>query len=89
MVAFPLSRLFPSSSISHWLIVLLALFLAGLFVIVAFTISGLQDRKFDALVIDLAGRQGMLQQRHMKEILLVRQGIKVDYFTTRAEWWKH
>jgi PAS domain S-box-containing protein len=85
MVAFPLSRSFPSSSISHWLIVLLALFLAGLFVIVAFTISGLQDRKFDALVIDLAGRQGMLQQRHMKEILLVRQGIKADYVTTRAE----
>ena len=85
MVAFPLSRSFLISSISHWLIVLLTLFLAGLFVMVAFTISGLQDREVDALVIDLTGRQGMLQQRHMKEMLLFRQGIKADYVTTRAE----
>jgi PAS domain S-box-containing protein len=85
MAPFSQSRSFFSSSISHWLIVLLALFLAGLFVIVAFTISSLQDREVDALVIDLAGRQRMLQQRHMKEILLVRQGSKADYVTTRVE----
>jgi PAS domain S-box-containing protein len=65
--------------------VLLALFLAGLFGMVAFTISGIQDQEVDALVIDLAGRQRMLQERHMKDILLARQDININYTTTRIE----
>lgn len=85
MAVFPLPRSFFGSSINYRLIVLLALFLTGLFGIVAFTIVGIQDHEIDALVIDLAGRQRMLQERHMKEILLVRQDIKADYAATRSE----
>jgi PAS domain S-box-containing protein len=85
MAVFPRLGSFFGSSISVRLLVLLLLFLTGLFGIVAFTIVGIQDHKVDALVIDLAGRQRMLQERHMKEMLLVRQGFTVDYTATRTE----
>lgn len=85
MAVFPLPRSFFGSSVNYRLIVLLVLFLTGLFGIVAFTIVGIQDHEIDALVIDLAGRQRMLQERHMKEILLVRQNIKADFTKTRGE----
>ncbi len=45
MVPFPLSRTFFSSSISRRLHVLLDLFFAGLFGMVAFTISGIRDQE--------------------------------------------
>ncbi|MEO8326771.1 MAG: hypothetical protein ABI618_13025 [Nitrospirota bacterium] len=45
MVPFPLSRTFLNSSISRWLHVLLALFLGGLFGMVALTISGIRDQE--------------------------------------------
>lgn len=85
MVSFPLSGTFLSFSISRRLHVLLALFLAGPFWMVAFTISGIQDQEVDALVIDLAGRQRMLQERHMKEILLARQYRNANSTATRTE----
>ncbi|MDR4485363.1 MAG: sigma 54-interacting transcriptional regulator [Nitrospirales bacterium] len=85
MVSFPLSGAFPRFSISRRLHVLLALFLAGLFGMVGFTISGIQDQEVDALIIDLAGRQRMLQERHMKEILLARQYGNANFTATRTE----
>lgn len=85
MVPFPLSRTFLSSSISRRLYVLLALFLAGLLGMVALTISGIQDQEVDALVIDLAGRRRMLQERHMKDILLARQYRNPNSPATRTE----
>jgi PAS domain S-box-containing protein len=85
MVSFPLSRTFLSSSIGRRLHVLLALFIAGLFGMVACTISGIQDQEIDALVINLAGRQRMLQERHMKDILLARQYRNAHSIATRTE----
>lgn len=85
MVSFPLSRMSFCSSIGRRLHILLALFLAGLFGMVAFTISGIQDQAVDALVIDLAGRQRMLQERHMKDVLLARQHRNANSTVTRTE----
>lgn len=85
MAPFSQTRSIFSSPISCRLFVLLILLLAGLFGMVAFTISGIQDQEIDALVIDLAGRQRMLQERHMKEILLARQSSHVNYTSTRME----
>ena len=85
MVSFPLFRTFFNSSIHCRLHVLLALFLAGLFGMVAFTISGIQDQEVDALIIDLAGRQRMLQERHMKEVLLAQQYRKANSTPTTTE----
>lgn len=40
-------------------------------------------RLHDSLISDIAGRQRMLNQRHLKEILLVSLGDEVDYASTR------
>ena len=48
------------------------------------TLTILHYREADALVIDLAGRQRMLLERHMKELLLAAQGVPVQYQDTRA-----
>lgn len=51
--------------------------------IVPLSLTILQRPQSDALVIDMAGRQRMLLERHMKEVLLVTQGIDASYERTR------
>ncbi|GEM_PF-3909010 len=62
------------------LALLLVIFAAVFF----FTLTSLQMTRENALVTDLSGRQRMLNQRQMKEILLAGQGIQADYPYTRA-----
>ena len=62
--------------------------LASLFVLTIvgalfYTIMALHEQKLDALLVDLAGRQRMLNERHMKEILLVSRGSSAAYGYTR------
>src|SRR5512147_2587066 len=52
--------------------------------IVPLTLTVIHSRESDALVIDLAGRQRMLLERHMKEVLLASQGVDAQYKVTRA-----
>ena len=47
------------------------------------TLTVLQNRESDALVIDIAGRQRMLLERYMKEVLLSSQGIESPHRHTR------
>ncbi|MBU6482031.1 MAG: type IV pili methyl-accepting chemotaxis transducer N-terminal domain-containing protein [Nitrospirae bacterium] len=51
--------------------------------IVPLTLTILQSRESDALVIDMAGRQRMLLERHMKEVLLATDGVNAPYEQTR------
>jgi two-component system sensor histidine kinase KdpD len=51
--------------------------------VVPLTLTILHLRQSDALVIDMAGRQRMLLERHMKEILLATDGVDVPYEQTR------
>jgi two-component system sensor histidine kinase KdpD len=51
--------------------------------IIPLTLTIIHSRESDALVIDLAGRQRMLLERHMKEILLASQGSSARYQQTR------
>ena len=44
----------------------------------------LEAQKGDSTIINVAGRQRMLNQRHLKEILLEQQGEKVNIKGTRA-----
>ncbi|HEX5550888.1 MAG TPA: ATP-binding protein [Nitrospira sp.] len=48
------------------------------------TLTVLHNRESDALVIDMAGRQRMLLERYMKELLLAGQGITTHHQDTRA-----
>ena len=62
---------------------------AGLLIITALaivpqTLIIIHHRESDALVIDLAGRQRMLLERHMKEVLLASAGMEADYRQTRG-----
>lgn len=48
------------------------------------TLTVLHYREADALVIDMAGRQRMLLERYMKELLLAAQGAAVHHQDTRV-----
>lgn len=50
--------------------------------IVYFTVDGIREQKGDAVVIDLAGRQRMLTQKYVKEVVLASQGHSADFKTT-------
>ncbi len=47
-----------------------------------YTIASLKNQRIDSLVIDLAGRQRMLNQKYMKELILSLNGIKSDFEST-------
>jgi two-component system, OmpR family, sensor histidine kinase KdpD len=51
---------------------------------VPLTLTILHNRESDALVIDMAGRQRMLLERYMKELLLAGQGVATHHQDTRA-----
>ena len=68
----------------HWklagMLGLLAMTAVG---IIPLTLAIIYSRQSDALAIDMAGRQRMLLERHMKEVLLASQGTATRYDITR------
>lgn len=65
------------------LVILTTVFIVTLVGILTYTIITIQDQSLDAVVVDIAGRQRMLNQRHMKEVFLVSQNMQLDYPLTR------
>ena len=63
---------------------ILGLLIITALAIVPLTLTVIHSRESDALVIDLAGRQRMLLERHMKEVLLASQGVDAQYRDSRA-----
>lgn len=63
--------------------VLTTVFILALFGILLYTITTIQNQRLDSVTVDLAGRQRMLSQRLMNEILLTSQGIPADYRFTQ------
>ena len=63
---------------------ILGLLIITTLAIVPLTLTVIHSRDSDALVVDLAGRQRMLLERHMKEVLLASQGVGAQYRQTRA-----
>jgi len=78
----------PPSARSHdvnWTVVgILGLLIITAISIVPLTLTIIHSRESDALVIDLAGQQRMLLERHLKEVLLAAQGVEVQYQQTRT-----
>jgi two-component system, OmpR family, sensor histidine kinase KdpD len=62
---------------------IIALYVVTMLGMVGYTLITFQSQRSDAVVIDLAGRQRMLNTRHLMQILLVSQGGKADYHYTR------
>ncbi|MES4785840.1 MAG: hypothetical protein C4294_08485, partial [Nitrospiraceae bacterium] len=54
---------------------LIGLLVLAILGIAIHTATILKNRQSDAAVIDLAGRQRMLLERHLKEILLISEGM--------------
>ena len=63
---------------------ILGLLIITALAIVPLTLTVIHSRESDALVIDLAGQQRMLLERHMKEVLLASQGVDTQYQQTGA-----
>ncbi len=76
-------RLFNSSNVSHRFIIIIVMFLGVLLSLLAYTVVTLQKDKANALLIDIAGRQRMLLQKHFNEVFLTSQGISADFASTR------
>ncbi len=72
------------STVSRRFTIITIMFLSVLIGMSVYTMTTLQKGQSNAFVIDVAGRQRMLIQRHMNEILLTCQGVQTDYASTRA-----
>ena len=62
---------------------IVALYVITMVGMVVYTLMTFQSQRSDAVVIDLAGRQRMLNTRHMMQILLVSHGGEADFHYTR------
>jgi two-component system sensor histidine kinase KdpD len=67
----------------HKLAILTTLFILTIVGILIYTIITLQQHKSNSLMVDMAGRQRMLNQQHMKELLLLARGVPAGYTLTR------
>jgi two-component system sensor histidine kinase KdpD len=69
----------------NWTVVgILGLLIVTALSIVPLTLTVIHSSESDAFLIDLAGRQRMLLERHMKEVLLASRGDDAQYQRTRA-----
>ena len=73
-----LRLMFRKSSLSHRFTLITIMFLSVLLGLLAYTILTLQKDKSNALLIDMAGRQRMLFEKHLNEVYLTSQGITAD-----------
>lgn len=71
-----------SMRISTKILILPALLIATVSTLVLYTGSALEDQEADARVMNLAGRQRMLNQRMVKEALLVASGSPANWEAT-------
>jgi len=78
-----ITRVFSISKLSRRFALITAMFLSVLLGTMVFTATIISKEKSNAILIDMAGRQHMLFQKHMNEILLTSQGVTADYTSTR------
>ncbi|MEX0713447.1 MAG: hypothetical protein WD278_13915 [Pirellulales bacterium] len=55
-----------------------ALFILGIATILLYTLSTMQDQQSDSLVVDMAGRQRMLNQRQLTQLVLATRQFATD-----------
>jgi PAS domain S-box-containing protein len=83
MHASPIKPLFGLSLFKRRFTILTLLLLSVLFGLLGYTVATIQTEPSETLLIDLAGRQRMLLQKHMNEIFYASQQVPTDYTATR------
>ncbi len=75
-IPFPLT-------IGQRLLAMVVIFMLALGAILAFTHHAVKTLELDTVVMDVAGRQRMMIQQHLNEMLLVSHGIQTDFRQTQ------
>jgi PAS domain S-box-containing protein len=78
-----LSDILRPSKVGRHFTIITVMFLSVLLGILVYTITTIQNEKSNAILIDMAGRQRMLLQKHINEVFLTSQGVTADYISTR------
>jgi PAS domain S-box-containing protein len=76
-------RIFRTSNLSRRFTIITIMFFGVILGLLGYTITTLHKDQSIACLIDVAGRQRMLLQKHMNEVFLVSHGIAADYPSTR------
>lgn len=66
-------------TIGQRLLAMVVIFILALGAILAFTHSAVGTHELDMVVMDVAGRQRMMIQRHLSQLLLASHGIQTDF----------
>ena len=70
-------------TIGQRLLAMVVIFIVALGAILAFTHTAMKSLERDVVVLDVAGRQRMMIQRHLNEMLLASHGIRTDFQHTQ------
>ncbi|WP_447969703.1 PAS domain-containing sensor histidine kinase [Nitrospira sp. M1] len=73
-----------NSKVGRRFTIITVMFLSVLLGMLGYTIITIHNEQSNALLIDIVGRQRMLLQKHLNEVLLTSQHATVDYASTRA-----
>ncbi len=77
------SHIFRKSTISRRFTIITVMFLGVLLGLLGYSITTLYKDRSTAFLIEIAGRQQMLLQKHINEVFLASQGVATDYPSTR------
>ena len=78
-----ISHIVRRSKLGRRFTIITVMFLSVLLGMLVYTITTINKEKSNARLIDVAGRQRMLLQKHMSEVFLTSQGINTNYTVTR------
>ena len=70
-------------TIGQRLLTMVVIFILALGAILAFTHTAVKTLELDVVVMDVAGRQRMMIQRHLNEMMLASHGIRTDFQQTQ------
>ena len=70
-------------TIGQRLLAMVVIFIVALGAILAFTHTAVKSLERDVVVLDVAGRQRMMIQRHLNEMMLASHGIRTDIQQTQ------
>jgi len=77
------SHIIRKATLSYRFTIITVMFVTVLLGLLMYTIATIQKEKSNTILIDIAGRQRMLFQKHMNEVFLTSQGVPADYTSTR------